>query len=90
MIGNPCYTELVPTIAALPDDIATLKRLLVERDAEVEKRRAELEVERGEVLAARLLIEKLKLEIARLRRIQFGRRSEQQALSRSSGHDLIT
>jgi transposase len=68
---------LVPTIAALPDDIATLKRLLVERDAEVEKRRAEVEVQRGEVLAARLLIEKLKLEIARLRRIQFGRRSEQ-------------
>ena len=46
----------------LPDDIATLKRLLVERDAEV--------------LAARLMIEKLKLQIARLRRIQFGRRSE--------------
>ena len=46
----------------LPDDIATLKRLLIERDAEV--------------IAARLMIEKLKLEIARLRRIQFGRRSE--------------
>jgi transposase len=46
----------------LPDDIATLKRLLIERDAEV--------------IAARLMIEKLKLQIARLRRIQFGRRSE--------------
>ena len=67
----------MPTIAALPDDIATLKRLLVERDAEVEKHCAELEVQRSEVLAARLLIEKLKLQIARLRRIQFGRRSEQ-------------
>lgn len=64
-------------IDQLPDDVATLKRLLVERDAEMEKRRAELEVQRGEVLAARLLIEKLKLQIARLRRIQFGRRSEQ-------------
>jgi transposase len=67
----------------LPDDIETLKRLLLERDAEVEQRRAELEqrgVEleqrRAEVLLARLMIEKLKLEIARLRRIQFGRRSE--------------
>jgi transposase len=68
----------------LPDDVATLKRLLLERDAEVMQRRAEVaaqraevEVQRAEVLAARLLIEKLKLQIARLRRIQFGRRSEQ-------------
>lgn len=74
----------------LPDDIDTLKRLLIERDAEVEQRRAqveehraelelrrsELEAQRAEVLLARLMIEKLKLEIARLRRIQFGRRSE--------------
>jgi len=46
----------------LPDDITTLKRLLIERDAEV--------------FTARLMIEKLKLQIARLRRIQFGRKSE--------------
>jgi transposase len=37
---------------------------------------AELQVERNEVIAARLMIEKLKLQIARLRRIQFGRKSE--------------
>ena len=55
-------------IDQLPDDVATLKRLLVERDAEVAQRRAELEVQRAEALAARLLIEKLKLQIARLRR----------------------
>jgi transposase len=61
----------------LPDDIATLKRLLLERDAEVRERQAELASQRAEVVAARLLIEKLKLQIARLRRIQFGRRSEQ-------------
>ena len=54
----------------LPDDVATLKRLLLERDAEAE-------VQRTEVIAARLLIEKLKLQIAQLRRMQFGRRSEQ-------------
>ena len=64
-------------IDQLPDDVATLKRLLVERDAEVVQRLAELEAQRAEVLVARLLIEKLKLQIARLRRIQFGRRSEQ-------------
>lgn len=60
----------------LPDDVATLKRLLIEREAEVVQRCAELEVQRAEVLVSRLMIEKLKLEIARLRRIQFGRRSE--------------
>jgi transposase len=60
----------------LPDDVETLKRLLLERDAEVEQRRAQVEEHRVEVLLARLMIEKLKLEIARLRRIQFGRRSE--------------
>ncbi len=64
-------------IDQLPNDVATLKRLLVERDAEVVQRLVELEAQRAEVLVARLLIEKLKLQIARLRRIQFGRRSEQ-------------
>jgi hypothetical protein len=48
-------------INQLPDDVASLKRLLVERDAEVMQRLAELEAQRGEILAARLLIEKLKL-----------------------------
>jgi transposase len=62
------------TLDQLPDDVATLKRLLLERDAQ---HRAEAELQRAEVHAARLLIEKLKLQIARLRRIQFGRRSEQ-------------
>jgi len=81
----------------LPDDIETLKRLLIERDAEVAQRHVELQVrhvefeaqrvefepqrvelatQRAEGLVARLTIEKLKLEIARLRRMQFGRRSE--------------
>src|SRR5574340_492782 len=74
----------------LPDDVETLQRLLLERDAEVEQQRielaakhvelaaqhGELQAQRAEVLVARLMVEKLKLEIARLRRIQFGRRSE--------------
>jgi transposase len=42
----------------------------------LETQRGELEQTRAEVLTARLTIEKLKLEIARLRRMQFGRRSE--------------
>jgi transposase len=65
------------TLDQLPDDVATLKRLLLERDAEVAQRVSELSAQRDEMLAARLLIEKLKLQIARLRRLQFGRRSEQ-------------
>ena len=54
----------------LPNDVDTLKRLLIERDVEVMQRRAEAELQRAEALAARLMIEKLKLQIARLRRIQ--------------------
>jgi len=46
----------------LPDDVETLKRLIIEKDADL--------------LADRLLIEKLKLQIARYKRIQFGRSSE--------------
>jgi transposase len=53
----------------LPDDIETLKRLIIERDVQVQAHRDEL-------YAQRLLIEKLKLQIARYRRVQFGRRSE--------------
>ena len=49
-------------IEQLPDDVATLKRLLVERDAEVARRLTELETQRAEMLVARLLIEKLKLQ----------------------------
>lgn len=51
----------------LPDDITTLKRLLIERDAEVQAKRNEL-------IAARLMIERL--QIARYRRLQSGRKSE--------------
>ncbi len=67
----------------LPDDIETLKRWVIEQaarsaalDAEVAQWRAQVEAKRSEVIEARLMIEKLKLQIARLRRIQFGRKSE--------------
>jgi transposase len=67
----------------LPDDIEALKRLVIEQtartaalDVEVAQWRALVEAKRNEVIEARLMIEKLKLQIARLRRIQFGRRSE--------------
>src|SRR5580700_3099491 len=77
-------------IEQLPDDIETLKRLVIEREEqieahrvevearriELEARRVEIETKRLEVIEARLLIEKLKLQIARYKRIQFGRKSE--------------
>ncbi|MFO0461489.1 MAG: IS66 family transposase [Burkholderiales bacterium] len=60
-----------------------LKRMLSERDAALEQRTAELAqhaeqlaVARSELLVTTTLIEKLKLEIARLKRMQFGRSSE--------------
>lgn len=56
-------------INQLPDDIETLKRMLLERDAQ-------LEIERHNVRAQQTLIEYLKLQIARLKRMQFGRSSE--------------
>ena len=53
----------------LPDDIEALKRLVLEREAQ-------LEIERHNVLAQQTLIEYLKLQIAQLKRMQFGRSSE--------------
>ena len=73
-------------IDTLPDDTETLKRLVLARDAELAQRTAELAqraeqlaAARGELLVTTTLIEKLKLEIARLRRMQFGRSSEKDA-----------
>ena len=67
----------------LPDDVETLKRLVIERDTlakrtaeELEASRAEVRAKRDELYAERLLVEKLKLQIARLKRMQFGRSSE--------------
>ena len=56
-------------IDQLPNDVESLKRLIIERDAQVQANRDELHLQR-------LLIEKLKLQIARFKRIQFGRKSE--------------
>jgi len=70
-------------IENLPDDIETLKRLVIEREAQLEQARGAndaariaLEHVQAEGLYLRTWIEKLKLEILRLRRMQFGRSSE--------------
>lgn len=59
----------MPRAADLPDDIHSLKQLLIERSAALEAAEAQL-------LSRQLEIQALKLQIARLRRMQFGRSSE--------------
>ena len=59
----------MPNAAALPDDIDALKVLVLAGEALV----AEL---RSQLLTRALEIDRLKLQIARLRRMQFGRKSE--------------
>jgi transposase len=54
---------------ALPDDVETLRRLIAAE-------REELAAARASLLAKALEIETLKLQIARLRRQQYGRSSE--------------
>ena len=59
----------MPNVAALPDDIDALKALVLAGEAQMAELRSQL-VTRGAE------IEHLKLQIARLRRMQFGRKSE--------------
>jgi hypothetical protein len=54
----------------LPSDIESLQRLVIEQ-------RAALEAFRSTLLSRDVEIEKLKIELARLKRMQFGRSSEQ-------------
>ena len=63
-------------INALPDDIDTLKRFILERDATVAQLQQQLTVKQQESVNLSLLIEKLKLQIARFKRTQFGQSLE--------------
>jgi transposase len=60
----------MPAAANLPDDIETLKRLVIEGQAALAEAEARL-------LSRQLEIQTLKLQIAQLKRMQFGRSSEQ-------------
>jgi transposase len=62
--------------ATLPTDIAALHEIILAQAAEGEARAAELAAAKAGLLAKALEVEKLKLQIARLRRMQFGRSSE--------------
>jgi transposase len=87
--------------SSLPDDVATLKALLAERSLQLEQRDAALTEQERLVLELRQQldqrateIEALKLLIAKLRRMQYGRKSEK--LDRQIGQlelrldDLLT
>jgi transposase len=60
----------------LPTDTATLHQIIAAQAAEGEAREAELAAAKAGLMAKALEVEKLKLQIARLRRMQFGRSSE--------------
>ena len=63
-------------LANLPTDTVTLHQIIAAQAAEGEAREAELAAAKTGLIAKALEIEKLKLQLARLRRMQFGRSSE--------------
>src|SRR5258708_27417611 len=60
----------------LPDDVATLRRMLIAAHEAGAAREAELAAAKAGLINKTLEIEKLKVQLARLRRQQFGRSSE--------------
>jgi transposase len=62
--------------AMLPTDINALHEIILAQVAEGEAREAELAAAKAGLVAKALEVEKLQLQIARLRRLQFGRSSE--------------
>ena len=72
------------TFKALPNNVVALRTLVIDlqtrlqsRDDALQAREAQLQAGQQELVYLRTWIERLKLELARLRRMQFGRSSEQ-------------
>ena len=65
--------------AAFPDDVETLRALLAQRDALIAERDAALAERDAELRNAGFEIEKLKVQLATLRRDRYGRSSEKLA-----------
>jgi hypothetical protein len=59
----------VPNTPSLPDDVERLKQLIIEQYALLAAREEELNSARIELLSRDVLIEKLKIELLRLKRI---------------------
>ena len=64
------------TLDQLPDDIAELKRLLLAKDAELAAASAELTAAKNGLVITQLNIERMKAQIAKLKREKFGASSE--------------
>src|ERR671930_648866 len=64
------------TNVSLPEDVETLRQLLLARDAELAQARAEVASARAEASSAEALITHLRLEIEKLKRDLFGPRNE--------------
>jgi len=64
------------TLDQLPDDMAALKALLVAKDAALTERTAELAAAKNGLVITHLTIEKLKAQLAKLKREKFGSSSE--------------
>jgi len=67
---------LTTTPDSLPDDTDALKALLMQRDAELEQLRATVSTLEHALSIRSLEIEQLQLQINKLKRMQFGRKSE--------------
>src|SRR6266513_326099 len=63
--------------ADLPNDVEALKGILIEREAALAERSAALEAAKALVLSQKLELEKLRFEIECLKRMKYGRSSEQ-------------
>jgi transposase len=66
----------MPSTRALPDDIDALKALLAQRDGELQSLRDTVSTLELALSVRTLEIEQLKLQIAKFKRMQFGRKSE--------------
>src|ERR1700751_4193414 len=64
---------------SLPNDVGTLKQLLLARDAELAQARAEVASARAEAASVEALITHMRLEIEKLKRDLFGTRNERKA-----------
>ena len=62
--------------SALPNDVQALQQLVIEQRVLLQLRDGEIRTARVELQSRDVLIQKLKIELARLKRLQFGRSSE--------------
>jgi transposase len=65
--------------ASLADDVESLRRLVAAQRSELDAERVLRMAAEGALLSRDLLIEKLRVQIARLKRMYFGRSSEKLA-----------